>query len=73
MEENKMKFLKFMTIDDYGNGIMMAIPIIKVVEIKELSEDNPNYGNYYAMIETEDYTYFSVTGFDVLFDRINEE
>lgn len=68
-----MKFLKFMTIDDYGNGIMMAIPIIKVVEIKELSEDNPNYGNYYAMIETEDYTYFSVTGFDVLFDRINEE
>lgn len=68
-----MRFLKFMTIDDYGNGIMMAIPINKVIEIKELSPNNPNYGNYYAMIETEDYTYFSVTGFDILFDKINEE
>lgn len=67
-----MKFLKFMTIDDYGNGIMMAIPRDKVREIKELSVDSPNYGNYYAIIETEDYTYFSVTGFEVLFDKINE-
>ena len=67
-----MKFLKFMTIDDYGNGIMMAIPRDKIREIKELSVDNPNYGNYYAIIETEDYTYFSATGFEVLFDKINE-
>lgn len=67
-----MKFLKFMTTDDYGNSIMMAIPRDKIREIKELSNDNPNYGNYYAVIETEDYTYFSVTKFDVLFDKINE-
>lgn len=67
-----MKFLKFMTIDDYGNGIMMAIPIDKIREIKELSDDSPNYGNYYAIIETEDNTYFSVTGFNILFDKINE-
>ena len=51
---------------------MMAIPVDKVTEIKELSDDNPNYRNYYAVIETEDYTYFSVTDFHVLFDRINE-
>lgn len=67
-----MKFLKFMTTDDYGNSIMMAIPRDKIREIKELSNDSPNYGNYYAIIETEDYTYFSVTDFHVLFDRINE-
>ena len=67
-----MKFLKFMTTDDYGNSIMMAIPRDKIREIKELSVDSPNYGNYYAIIETEDYTYFSVTGFEVLFDKINE-
>ena len=67
-----MKFLKFMTIDDYGNGIMMAIPRDKIREIKELSKDSPNYGNYYSIIETEDYTYFSVTGFEILFDKINE-
>ena len=73
MEENKMKFLKFMTIDDYDNGIMMAIPKDKIREIKELSDGSPNYGNYYAIIETEDYTYFSATGFDILFDKINEE
>ena len=67
-----MKFLKFMTTDDYGNGIMMAIQRDKIIEIKELSKDSPNYGNYYAIIETEDYTYFSVTDFEVLFNRINE-
>lgn len=68
-----MRFLKFMTKNDCGNNIMMAIPVDKVTEIKELSDDNPNYGNYYAVIETEDYTYFSVTDFYMLFDRINEE
>lgn len=68
-----MKFLKFMTIDDYGNGIMMAIPRDKIREIKELSDGSPSFGTYYATIETEDYTYFSVTGFNVLFDRMNEE
>lgn len=68
-----MKFLKFMTIDDYGNGIMMAIPRDKIREIKELSDGSPNYDNYHAIIETEDYTYFSVTSFDMLFDKINEE
>ena len=71
-EENKMKFLKFMTTDDYNKRIMMAIPRDKIREIKELSKDSPNYGNYHAIIETEDYTYFSVTGFEVLFDKINE-
>ena len=65
-----MKFLKFMTIDDYGNGIMMAIPRDKIREIKELSNDS--HDNYHAIIETEDYTYFSVTSFDMLFDKINE-
>ena len=68
-----MKFLKFMTTDDYNKRIMMAIPKDKITEIKELSDDSPNYGTYYATIETEDYTYFSVTGFNVLFDRMNEE
>lgn len=67
-----MRFLKFMTKNDYFDDIMMAIPINKVIEIKELSPNNPNYGNYYAVIETEDYTYFSITKFDVLFDKINE-
>ena len=68
-----MKFLKFITTDDYNKRIMMAIPIYKIREIKGLSDGNPNYGNYYAIIETENYTYFSVTGFEVLFDKINEE
>ena len=66
-----MKFLKFMTTDDYGNSIMMAIPRDKIREIKELSNDS--HGNYHAIIKTEDYTYFSVTSFDMLFDKINEE
>lgn len=65
-----MKVLKFMTIDDYGNGIMMAIPKDKVREIKELSDNS--HDNYHAIIVTEDYTYFSVTSFNVLFDRMNE-
>ena len=46
-----MKFLKFMTIDDYGNGIMMAIPRDKIREIKELSDNSPSFGTYYAIIE----------------------
>ena len=68
-----MKFLKFMTTDDYNKRIMMAIPKDKITEIKELSDDSPNYGTYHAIIETEDYRYFSITSFDVLFDKINEE
>ena len=67
-----MKFLKFMTTDDYNKRIMMAIPKDKITEIKELSDDSHSFGTYYATIETEDYTYFSVTGFEVLFDKINE-
>ena len=66
-----MKFLKFMTTDDYNKRIMMAIPKDKIREIKELSDNS--HDNYHGIIETEDYTYFSVTGFDVLFDKINEE
>ena len=49
-----MKFLKFMTIDDYGNGIMMAIPRDKIREIKELS--NHSNHNYHAITEHSDYT-----------------
>lgn len=65
-----MKFLKFMTTDDYNKRIMMAIPRDKITEIKELSDDS--HDNYHAIIVTEDYTYFSVTSFNVLFDRMNE-
>ena len=52
-------------------GGIMGVPKDKIREIKELS--NNSHDNYHAIIETEDYTYFSVTGFDVLFDKINEE
>ena len=65
-----MKFLKFMTTDDYNKRTMMAIPKDKITEIKELPDSSHN--NYHAIIETEDYTYFSVTSFDMLFDKINE-
>ena len=48
-----MRFLKFITTDDFGNNIMMAIPVDKVTEIKELSDDNPNNAVVAAGIESE--------------------
>ena len=44
-----MKFLKFMTTDDYNKRIMMAIPKDKITEIKELPDSS--YDNYHAIIK----------------------